>query len=274
MEGAKEPTRASVPGVQSFGARVAVVTGAGTGIGRAAAIQLARRGANVGVLSHDEGNVRETVASIEGAGGEALALVADVRSEAALTAAYGEVERRWGRLDMVVANAGINGVHAPLDELTLAEWEHTLATNLTGTFLTVKLALPLLRRRGGAVVVTASVNGTRTFSNTGATAYSCSKAGQVAFAKMTALELARDRIRVNVICPGAITTAIDDNTERRNIERVRIPVEFPQGNHPLAGGPGTPDQVARLIAFLLSDDADHITGTEVWIDGGESLLIG
>jgi NAD(P)-dependent dehydrogenase (short-subunit alcohol dehydrogenase family) len=156
----------------------------------------------------------------------------------------------------------------------VADWERTMSNNLTGTFLTVKHALPLLKAQGGAVVVTASVNGTRNFSNTGATAYSCSKAAQVAFAKVTALELARDKIRVNVICPGAITTDIGDNTERRDVDRVKIPVEFPQGNHPLAGGPGKAEQVAKLIAFLLSEDADHITGTEVWVDGGESLLIG
>jgi NAD(P)-dependent dehydrogenase (short-subunit alcohol dehydrogenase family) len=125
------------------------------------------------------------------------------------------------------------------------------------------------------VIVTASVNGTRIFSNTGATAYSCSKAGQVAFTKMTALELAPDKVRVNVICPGAITTQIDENTEKRDLEEVRIPVKYPEGSQPLTGGtPGTAEQVAQLVLFLASDASSHITGTEVWIDGAESLLRG
>ena len=134
--------------------------------------------------------------------------------------------------------------------------------------------MPYLKRQGGAVVVTASVNGTRIFSNTGATAYSCSKAAQVAFTKMVALELAPHKVRVNVICPGAIETEISDNTEQRNTGRVKIPVEFPVGAHPLRGEPGTAEQVARLVLFLASDAANHITGTEMWIDGAESLLRG
>jgi NAD(P)-dependent dehydrogenase (short-subunit alcohol dehydrogenase family) len=113
------------------------------------------------------------------------------------------------------------------------------------------------------------------FSNSGASAYSSSKAGQVAFAKMAAVELARDRIRVNVVCPGAIDTEIGDNTEHRHTDGLRIPVQFPEGRIPLTGDqPGTSDQVAELICFLASDAASHITGTEVWIDGAESLLVG
>ena len=113
------------------------------------------------------------------------------------------------------------------------------------------------------------------FSNTGATAYACSKAGQVAFAKMVALELAEHKVRVNVICPGAIETNIDENTEKVELEKVKAPVEFPEGKVPLTGGrPGTAEQVARLVLFLASDESGHITGTEVWIDGAQSLLQG
>jgi NAD(P)-dependent dehydrogenase (short-subunit alcohol dehydrogenase family) len=121
-------------------------------------------------------------------------------------------------------------------------------------------------------VVVASINGTRVFSNTGATAYATSKAGQVAFTKMIALELAKHRVRANVICPGAIETSIDDNTEHRGIAELGVPVEFPEGWHPLRGKPGTAEQVARLVLFLASDASDHLTGTEMWIDGGESLV--
>jgi len=136
------------------------------------------------------------------------------------------------------------------------------------------VSLPLLRRQGGAIVITASVNGSRIFSNSGASAYSSSKAGQVAFAKMAALELARDKIRVNVVCPGWIDTNIGEATHLRNIDRIKTPVEYPNGFSPLAGKPGDPVQVARVMAFLLSDAADHVTGAEMFVDGAESLLIG
>lgn len=252
----------------------ALVTGAGSGIGRAAAFCLAKHGARVAVLSRTGQEVEKAAEEIRANGGEAIALTADISSPEQMQGAYREIQEQWDRLDIVIANAGINGVWASLEELEPEEWDRTLDINLKGTFLTVKYALPLLKRRGGAVVVVASVNGTRMFSNTGATAYSCSKAAQVAFTKMTALELAKDRIRVNVICPGSIGTDIEDNTERRNLQKVRRPVQFPQGKIPLTDGkPGTAEQVAELILFLASGSSSHITGTEVWIDGGETLLM-
>lgn len=254
--------------------KVALVTGAGSGIGAAAARLLARQGAAVAVLGQTEPRLDDTVSAIEREGGSALALLADVSEPDQMEESIRRTVEQWGRLDIVVANAGINGVWAPLESLEPADWDRTLRVNLTGTFLTVKYAVPYLKRQGGAVVITSSVNGTRNFSNTGATAYSSAKAGQVAFAKMVALELARDRVRVNVICPGAIDTRINESTEARGLDDVRIPVEFPQGWHPLRGKPGTAEQVAQLILFLVSDAADHITGTEIWIDGGESLLKG
>jgi NAD(P)-dependent dehydrogenase (short-subunit alcohol dehydrogenase family) len=123
-------------------------------------------------------------------------------------------------------------------------------------------------------VICSSVNGTRQFSLAGRSAYAASKAGQLAFGKMIALELARWKVRVNVICPGSVETELGRNTWRRNLDQIRIPRNFPEGGHPLAGRSAQPEQVARLVLFLVSDAADHITGSEVWIDGGESLLIG
>jgi NAD(P)-dependent dehydrogenase (short-subunit alcohol dehydrogenase family) len=204
----------------------------------------------------------------------AIPIVADVSQADQMRRAVEQTVERWGRLDIVFANAGINGVWAPLEELEPEEWNRTLNTNLTGTFLTVKYAAPYLKRQGGSVIVTSSVNGTRIFSNTGATAYSCSKAGQVAFTKMVALELAPHKVRINVICPGAIETRIEQSTEKRNLEEVRIPVEYPAGSQPLEGKPGTAEQVAQLVLFLASDASAHISGTEIWIDGAESLLRG
>jgi NAD(P)-dependent dehydrogenase (short-subunit alcohol dehydrogenase family) len=254
--------------------RVALITGAGSGIGKAAAVQLAREGARVAALSHTAEEVEKTAAEISDAGGEAIPVVADISSVDQMQAAVQRVIDRWGRLDIVFANAGINGVWAPIEELTPEEWDKTLSVNLRGTFLTVKYAVPHLKRQGGSIIVTASVNGTRMFSNTGATAYATSKAGQVALTKMLAVELAPHRVRINVICPGAIETAIDENTEQRDLEDVGMPVEFPKGKIPLGGEPGTSQQVAQLVLFLASDASDHITGTEVWIDGAQSLLQG
>lgn len=255
--------------------KVALITGAGSGIGAAAARLLAKEGAKVAALSRTEEDVEKVVEDIRARGGEALAVPADISQPQQMQAVIKRIGAAWGRLDIVFANAGINGVWAPLDELEPEEWDKTLDVNLKGTFLTVKYALPYLKKQGGSVIVTSSVNGTRMFSNTGATAYACSKAAQVAFTKMVALELAEHRIRVNVICPGAIETQIEESTEKRDLEKVKEPVEYPEGVIPLTDGrSGTSEQVAQLVLFLASDASDHITGTEIWIDGGQSLLQG
>ncbi len=255
--------------------KVALVTGAGSGIGRATAELLAEQGVAVACLSRTESQLQQVVNGIEQTGGEAMFITTDISQPEQMKAAVEHVIERWGRLDIVVANASINGVFAPLEDLTPDEWDQTLDINLKGTFLTVKYATPHLKKQGGAVVVVSSVNGTRKFSNTGGTAYACSKAGQLTFTKMVALELAPHKVRVNCICPGATDTEIGDNTELRNRESIVWPVVYPKGVVPLTGGRAASSrQVAQLIAFLVSDAADHITGTEMWIDGGQTLVQG
>jgi NAD(P)-dependent dehydrogenase (short-subunit alcohol dehydrogenase family) len=252
--------------------RVALVTGGGSGIGKAAALLLAREGAKVAALGRTQDELEETVREIQQSGGEAMSVTADISDPEKMEAAVQEVIDRWDRLDIVFANAGVNGVWAPVEKLEPDEWRQTVDVNLNGTFFTVKYTAPHLKKRGGSLIITSSINGTRTFSNTGATAYACTKAAQVAMAKMLALEFAEHKVRVNVICPGAIETDIGENTEQRGTDEIGVPVEFPQGWHPLRGEPGTSEQVAELVLFLASDAASHITGTEMWIDGGESLL--
>jgi NAD(P)-dependent dehydrogenase (short-subunit alcohol dehydrogenase family) len=208
-------------------------------------------------------------------GGEGIVLLGDISQAADMEKTINETVAKFGRLDVVFANAGINGVWAPIEELSPEEWDKTININLRGTFLTVKYAIPHMKKQGGSIIITSSVNGTRIFSNTGATAYSCTKAAQVAFTQMAALELAKHRIRVNVICPGAIETAIDESTKKRHLEAEKEPVEFPEGKIPLTDGkPGKSEQVAELALFLASERSGHITGTPVWIDGAESLLMG
>ena len=253
--------------------KIALITGAGSGIGRASALLLAQEGAKIAALGRTESQLKETVAEIQRNDGEAIPLLADVSQPDQMQRAIQQLVDAWGRIDIVFANAGINGVWASLEELEPEEWDKTLNINLKGTFLTVKYAVSYLKRQGGSIIVNSSVNGTRMFSNIGATAYACSKAGQVAFTKMIALELAKYRIRANVICPGSIVTQVGDNFEYRNRDRIRPPVRYPEGAVPLTGGkPGTSEQVAQLVLFLASDASSHITGTEIWIDGAQSLL--
>lgn len=253
--------------------RVALITGGSSGIGLAAARLFVEHGARVGVLGRTEDEVRR--AAEELGEGKAIPLVANVADGDQVRRAVETLVDRWDRLDVVFANAGVNGVWAPIDELKPEEWEQTLRVNLTGTFFTIKYAVPYLKWRGGSIIVTSSVNGTRMFSNSGASAYASSKAGQVALTKMLALELAEFGIRANVICPGAIETEIDENTQKRDLEHTGWAADYPEGRVPLTGGgPGKAEDVARLALFLASDASSLISGTEIWIDGTESLLQG
>ncbi|SDL77445.1 NAD(P)-dependent dehydrogenase, short-chain alcohol dehydrogenase family [Catalinimonas alkaloidigena] len=256
-----------------FTNKVALITGGGSGLGEAAARMLAARGAKVGILGRTKEELQEVADDV--GDDKIMVLTADISDEKSVKAAVKQLTDRWGRLDFVAAVAGVNGTWAPIEDLTVEEFEKTIGINLTGTFITLKSAFPYLKKQGGAGVVVASVNGTRMFSNTGATAYATSKAGQVAMTKMLALEWAKHRVRLNVICPGWIESEIDDNTKKKNLEAAKEPMEFPAGEVPLTDGqPGKADQVAELISFLLSDASSHITGTEMWIDGAESLLRG
>lgn len=257
-----------------FQGKVALVTGAGSGIGKACAMMLAARGVFVGLLGRTEEELREVLAALEKAGGQGRVLLADISDETAMGVA---VEGLWsvaGRLDMVIANAGINGTWAPIDELRPEEFDQTISVNLRGTYLTLHHTVPRLKRSGGgSIVVVSSINGTRTFTSPGATAYSATKAAQLAMVQQLAVELGQDKIRINAVCPGAISTSIDDNTQIRNREDAEVPVHFPEGDIPLTGGkPGEAEEVAELIAFLVSDRARHVSGTPIWIDGGQSLL--
>jgi NAD(P)-dependent dehydrogenase (short-subunit alcohol dehydrogenase family) len=254
--------------------KVALVTGAGSGLGAAAARTFAAEGAEVVLVSRTRAQLEQIAAEIEKAGGRASVFPADTADETQMEQLFGSIANEHGRLDIVFANAGINGVWAPIAELKPKEWDETIRVNLRGTYLTVHHAVPLLRKAGGSVIITSSINGTRTFTTAGASAYSTTKAGQLALGQMLALELAKDKIRVNIICPGAIESEISDNTEKRATDAAKVPAKYPKGTVPLTGGkPGTAHEVADLVLFLASDASKHITGTPIWIDGGQSLLM-
>jgi NAD(P)-dependent dehydrogenase (short-subunit alcohol dehydrogenase family) len=254
--------------------QVAFVTGAGSGIGRAAALKLAQNGGKIALVDLHKENVEEVKNQIEEMGSEALVLEANVAHPEEVENCYKRTIDQWGRLDVVFANAGINGEVTPIEDMDPKEWDLTISNNLTSTFLTVKYAIPHLKTNGGSIIITSSINGNRIYKNIGFSAYSTSKIGQMGFGKMAALELANYSIRVNMICPGAIETNIDENTwrENENLKKVDIPIEYPKGNQPLAHKPGKAEQVADLVLFLASKQSNHITGSEIYIDGAESLL--
>lgn len=253
--------------------KVAFITGGASGIGKGTAQRFAQEGARIAIADMQPEEGVQVRAAIEEAGGEALFIPCDVADPDNVRAAITETIGRFGRLDIVFANAGINGVWAPLEELRPDEWDKTLAINLKGTYLTLHYAIPHLKEAGGgSIIITSSVNGNRTFSSAGASAYSTSKAGQVTLMKMAALELGRYNIRVNAVCPGAIHTEIGERTWQRHTEEVEIKVEMPEGRPFLNQGQGEPVDVADTCLFLASGLSRHVSGVEIYVDGGASLL--
>lgn len=247
----------------------ALVTGAGSGIGRAVAVRMAREGARVAVLDIDAAAAATTAARIDaGTSTRAVVVTADVSDEEDVAAAIAEAATAMGGLDVLVPNAGVElfGHDAAVHELDLTVWQRTLAVNLTGAFLTCKHGVRhLLAAGGGSVVLTGSPTGVYGIE-LGAHAYSASKAGCHGLARVMAHEYASRGIRVNVVLPGLITTPINDPflADTRATEDFLRTV--PQRRT------GTPEEVAALIAFLASDDASYMTGGLHPVDGGLTAI--
>lgn len=253
--------------------KVAFVTGAASGIGAGTARRFAEQGALVALADVQQEGGERLRDEITATGARALYVHCDVSDPDSVQQAVTATVEAFGRLDIVFANAGVNGVWAPIDELQPEEWDRTQAINLKGTYLTLHFTVPHLKRGGGgSIIITSSVNGTRTFSNPGASAYSASKAGQVALMKMVALELGRHSIRCNAVCPGKIETNIEAATEKRNVEQIGLEVELPQGSPAVDEGVGDIFEVADTCLFLASDLGRHVSGVEIFVDGGASLL--
>ncbi len=249
--------------------KVAFITGAGSGIGKASALLFAQEGAKVVCISRTLEEVQETVDHITETGGQAIAVDADIAKADDIKRAIDQTIKAFGGIDIVFANAGINGVWAPIEEISDEDFDKTIDINLKGTFMTLKYTFPYLKKKGGSVLVTASVNGTRVFKGE-RIAYSCTKASQVVLVKSLAVEFALHGVRINAICPGAIDTEIDDSTHAKDVKEVGLPVKYPKGRTPL--NEGVSNHVAQLALFLASDASEHITGTPIWIDGAETLV--
>jgi len=242
--------------------KVALVTGAGSGIGRASAQRLAAEGASVIVTDLDGDAAAETARPI---GDAALARQLDVTDEAAVAAVVAEGVERFGGLHLLHANAGIGMVTTPFDELDSDTWQRVIDVNLTGAFLTIRAAIAELKRARGAVVVTSSVSSMRT--RDGLAAYIASKAGVNGLVRALAFELAPARVRVNAVLPGPVATPVlmllalgDSDDETVSIAESGIPL----------GAMITPERVAAAVAYLLSDEALDVTGVLLPVDGGRT----
>jgi len=247
---------------------VALVTGAGSGIGRATALLFAREGARVAVVDLKLEAASETVRQIAAAGGTAIAIRADVARAADNQAAVGETVARWGRLDVFYANAGVPQSPTGVEDVDEATFDQIMAVNVKGVFLGAKYAAPIMKRqRRGVFLVTASTSGIR--PRRGVQCYSASKGAVIAMTKSLALELAPFGVRVVAIAPVATETpmlpAFMGKTAVDDEDRARYVATIPMGRL------NTPEDIAKAAVFLASDDAFMMTGTCVEVDGGRCI---
>ncbi len=248
--------------------KVAIVTGGASGIGAACAMTLAREGAKVVVTDLDDAGGQAVVDKTGGAGGAAIFLHQDVSLEESWPGIIDATERRFGRLDVMVANAGI-GILCRAIEMSLSDWRRQIAVNLDGVFLSVKHAVPAMRRAGGgSIIIMSSVAGLR--GSAGLAGYCATKGGVRLFAKAVAMECASagDGIRINTVHPGVIDTPIWTKIPVSAGQNVPIdPNELAKSGVPL-GRAGQAQDIANGVLFLASDASSYMTGAELVIDGG------
>lgn len=253
--------------------KVVVVTGAARGTGRAHCERFAQEGADVIALDAAAADLDETAALVERHGRRCVTATADIRDGDATNAAIARGVTELGRLDVVVANAGIHAAGAPTWEITEQAWRYTLDVNLTGTWHTVKAGVPHIGAEGGSVVIISSTNGLRGTANSAH--YTASKHAVVGLARSLANELGPLRIRVNTVHPGAVGTAmvLNDATFRRlrpDLERptAEDAAEVLRARNLLPVAWVEPVDVANAVVFLASDEARYITGTQIVVDAG------
>lgn len=247
--------------------KIAVVTGAGSGIGRGIAKRFAREGAAVGVVDVNDTGAAETATAIHEAGGQAIPLHADVSRADEVRAALDAIARHWSRLDILCNNAGIFWAHRGdtlVTEMDEEVWDHVLAVNLKGVFLCCKYGIPLMTGGNGAIVNIASIAGL--IGRDTAQAYVASKGGVIALTRTLAAQYAARGIRANAILPGRVDTPLVADDYATPEDREAFARAHPIGRF------GRPDDIAGLALYLASDEAAWVTGASYVIDGGFTAL--
>jgi NAD(P)-dependent dehydrogenase (short-subunit alcohol dehydrogenase family) len=244
--------------------KVALITGGTSGMGRATAMLFAQEGARVAITGRNEARGREVVAEIEQAGGTAIFVRSDVRFAGDCRRAVEETLQAFGRLDILFNNAGVLYANTVLD-CTEEEWDLTLDTNLKGTYLMSKFALPAMIAQGNGVIIN-NASGWGLVGGDAAAAYCASKGGVVLLTKAMAIDHARQGIRVNCVCPGDVDTPmLPEDAQRRGMEweeYVTSAADRPMGRI------GKPEEIAKAVLFLASDDSSFVTGAVLAVDGG------
>lgn len=257
-----------------FDGKVALVTGAGQGLGRQIALRLAAEGASVALAARSGDKLNQVAAEIREAGGQALPVVVDITDEGAVAAARDEVVGRLGAVDVLVNNSGIGGPTAPLWDQTLADWEETFRVNVTGTFLCCRAFLPqMLARNSGSIVIVGSMTGKRPLN--GRTPYAASKTALIGLVRTLAWEVGPSGVRVNLVSPGAIDGprlegVLEGQAQAAGISVAEARAAFTSGS-PL-GRVVTADQVADGVLYLASDDAAAVTGEDLNVSAGAVMF--
>ncbi len=250
-----------------------VVTGAGSGIGRAAAVGFAAEGASVACLDRDADNAESTTSMIRDTGGRSFAVEVDVRDEESVRAATAVVVDVHGGIDVLAANAGVNGFQT-LHEVTVEDWDDMFAVNVRGVFLSIKHMVPYLIERAGSVVITGSA--IQSGSRPGSAAYASSKSALAGLARAAALDYAAHGVRVNIVAPGTTDTSMVRGMSGVGEDDDRWPAmreAWGRDRMPGLQRMGTAAEVAAAVLMLASSDAAFITGTTLFVDGGMTAAL-